>query len=181
MVQCPNCDAIFRIELDGRILEADTVEGDAAAEEIISDHEVPESFSESELQGSEFGDFEALDAGLSQDYDSRAEYQDENPNPLSVTAYAESPISDAREGPYLYRLQIDGLDTQELLQDFRRVLEGDPKFGLDADLILSQVAQGRLRIDGLNPAKAAILVQRLRVLPVKVSWEQYAYYEADSK
>jgi predicted nucleic acid-binding Zn-ribbon protein len=94
-------------------------------------------------------------------------------DPLGLSDFANSEISSGKDGPYLFRILILGIDTKELRESIREALE-DSRFGWDPDAILGRIDKGKLTIENLAPIKATIVIQRLRHLPVKIRWEQYA-------
>lgn len=94
-------------------------------------------------------------------------------DPLNLNEFANSEISAAKDGPLLFRVLISGIDTREIRESIREVLE-DPRFAWDSNEIFSKVSKGHLAIDGLSPVKASILITRIKRLPVEIRWEQYA-------
>lgn len=99
-------------------------------------------------------------------------------DPLNLNEFANSEVSSGRNGPLLFRLFLTGIDTKEIRESIREVLNDD-RFRLEASTILSQVSKGNLVIDGLSPVKASILVNRIKRLPITIRWEQYAITEAN--
>lgn len=98
-------------------------------------------------------------------------------DPLNLNAFANSEVSSGRDGPLLFRVILQGIDTKEIREIIREVLNDD-RFRLDSAAIMARVAKGNLVIDGLSPVKASILVTRIKKLPVSIRWEQYAITEA---
>jgi hypothetical protein len=94
-------------------------------------------------------------------------------DPLNLNDFANSEVSSAKDGPLLFRVLISGIDTKEIRESIREVLE-DPRFAWDSNEIFSKVSKGHLAINDLSPVKASILVTRIKRLPVRVRWEQYA-------
>ncbi len=99
-------------------------------------------------------------------------------DPLNLNEFANSEVSSGRNGPLLFRLFLTGIDTKEIRESIREVLNDD-RLRLEASTILSQVSKGNLVIDGLSPVKASILVNRIKRLPITIRWEQYAITEAN--
>lgn len=79
----------------------------------------------------------------------------------------------ARDGSLRYNLFVSGIDTVDVREEFREALT-DRKFMWDIDQILKSIRHGEVRIAGVTPVKAYVLISRLRSLPVQVKWEQYA-------
>jgi hypothetical protein len=94
-------------------------------------------------------------------------------DPLNLNEFANSEISAAKDGPLVFRILISGIDTREIRESIREVLE-DPRFAWDSNEIFSNISKGHLAIDGLSPVKASILITRIKRLPVEIRWEQYA-------
>lgn len=100
-------------------------------------------------------------------------------DPLGLEKFANSEMSSAKDGPLLFRIVVSGIDSKEMRETIREVLE-DPRFGWDADQMFARLEKGVLTIENLSPVKASILVTRIKRLPVKIRWEQYAITQADS-
>lgn len=77
----------------------------------------------------------------------------------------------AAVGPLAYTLIIEGIESSILLKELREAMM-DSRFRWDVNGILQQVRGGRLVITGLDPAKAAVFLNRLKYLPFKLSWRQ---------
>ena len=73
-----------------------------------------------------------------------------------------------------YRLTIKGLDFVPHIEQLRDVLS-DSKLGLKFDELKHKIRNGRLQIDRLEASQAAVLAQRLRTLPLEMTWEQKIY------
>lgn len=94
-------------------------------------------------------------------------------DPLNLNEFANSEVSSAKDGPLLFRVLISGIDTKEIRESIREVLE-DSRFAWDSHAIFAKVSKGNLVINGLSPVKASILITRIKRLPVQIRWEQYA-------
>jgi hypothetical protein len=94
-------------------------------------------------------------------------------DPLNLNEFANSEVSSAKDGPLLFRVLISGIDTREIRESIREVIE-DPRFAWDSNEIFSKISKGHLAINGLSPVKASILITRIKRLPVEIRWEQYA-------
>jgi hypothetical protein len=99
-------------------------------------------------------------------------------DPLGIQDYANSEISSAKDGPTLIRLLISGIDTKEIRESLREAIT-DSRFGWDVDAIMNSIAKGELRIENVSPVKASIAVNRIKRLPVRIRWEQYAVTQAE--
>lgn len=88
-----------------------------------------------------------------------------------ISDYAASDRSSAREGLYLYTLVVSGVDTLEMEDELRSMLE-DSRLGLDAEAIIKKIDSGVASIESIGPVKASIIVNRMRETLLTVSWTQ---------
>jgi hypothetical protein len=100
-------------------------------------------------------------------------------DPLGISQYANSEISSAKDGPFLFRILLSGIDTKEIREALREAME-DSRFGWDSVQLMSRISKGNLVIDRVSPVKASILVNRIKRLPLGIRWEQYAITQMDS-
>lgn len=96
-----------------------------------------------------------------------------SPDLSDVAAFGNSDISGGRDGNLRYNLIIEGIDTTDVRTALREALT-DRKFMWDIDQILRSIRNGKVNIPNVAPTKAYILISRLRGMPVRVRWEQYA-------
>lgn len=92
---------------------------------------------------------------------------------LGINSYANSEISQAKDGMLVFRILISGIDSKEVRDSIREAME-DSRFGWNTGELMAQITKGRLRIDSVSPVKASILINRIKSLPVRIRWEQYA-------
>lgn len=85
-----------------------------------------------------------------------------------VTDFANA---DSASGPISYTLTIEGIDTARLASDLKEAMT-DSRFGWDVDEIFNTKSRDTLILRSLSPAKASILVSRIKYLPFKISWRQ---------
>lgn len=85
-----------------------------------------------------------------------------------VTGFANA---DTAVGPMAYTVTIEGIESSMLLNQLREAMT-DSRFGWDVTEILKQVGGGRLVLRSLSPAKASVLINRIKYLPFKISWRQ---------
>ncbi|WP_374034598.1 hypothetical protein ACES2I_01295 [Bdellovibrio bacteriovorus] len=85
-----------------------------------------------------------------------------------VTDFANA---DTVSGPLAYTVTIDGIESSRLLAQLREAMT-DSRFGWDVAGLLAHVGGGRLVLRGLTPAKASVLINRIKYLPFKISWRQ---------
>lgn len=70
-----------------------------------------------------------------------------------------------------YTVTISGIDSATVRAALREAL-ADSKFAWDLPGLLAQIKDGSLTIRSVSAIKAGILIQRIKFLPVKVSWRQ---------
>lgn len=85
-----------------------------------------------------------------------------------VTDFANA---DTTAGPLTYAVIIEGIESSHLLMQLKEAMT-DSRFGWDVVEILNHVGGGRLILRGLSPAKASVLINRIKYLPFKISWRQ---------
>jgi endogenous inhibitor of DNA gyrase (YacG/DUF329 family) len=85
-----------------------------------------------------------------------------------VTQFANA---DTAVGPLAYTVTIEGIDSSQLVNQIKEAMT-DSRFAWDVNSLIHQIGGGRLVLEGLNPAKAATLVQRIKYLPLKITWRQ---------
>ena len=105
----------------------------------------------------------------------------DNPeDPLGLNEYANSDLSMARDGLLIYKVSIRGIDSKEIRQSIREVIQ-DSRFGWNADQLMSQITRGELVIENLSAVKASVLVGRLKRLSLNIDWKQNAITQRDEK
>ncbi|MEK6555480.1 MAG: hypothetical protein AABZ31_09580 [Bdellovibrionota bacterium] len=107
----------------------------------------------------------------------RTEVRKENPDMREVAAFGNSDASLAREGGYRFNLSIYGIDSSDIRQEVKDALT-DARFLWDLESLLGKIDQGVLQLNDLSAVKSALIVQRLKTLPVDIKWEQYAIHQA---
>ncbi len=74
-------------------------------------------------------------------------------------------------GPLTYMVIIEGIESSRLLMQLKEAMM-DSRFGWDVAELLTHVGGGRLILQGLSPAKASVLINRIKYLSFKISWRQ---------
>lgn len=74
-------------------------------------------------------------------------------------------------GPLAYTVFIEGIESSHLVYQLREAMT-DSKFGWDVNELLTHIGGGRLTLKGLTPAKASVLINRIKYLPFKITWRQ---------
>ena len=85
-----------------------------------------------------------------------------------VTDFANAATS---TGPLSYVVIIDGIDSSHLVRQLREAMM-DARFAWDVEELLTHISAARLVLNGLSPAKASVLINRIKYLPLKISWRQ---------
>lgn len=88
-----------------------------------------------------------------------------------IAAFGNSGASMAKEGMYIYDVLIWNIDTREVKEQLREALT-DMRFAWDVEKILNSIQQGAVRINAINSVKSSLLVNRIKNLPIGISWEQ---------
>ncbi len=99
-------------------------------------------------------------------------------DPLGLNEYANSEFSQAKDGLLVFKVLISGIDSKEIRESIREAME-DSRFGWDVNSIIGQIDKGELAIENLSPVKATILINRIKRLPIRIRWEQYAITQLD--
>jgi len=74
-------------------------------------------------------------------------------------------------GPLAYTVFIEGIESSHLVYQLREAMT-DSRFGWDVNELLTHIGGGRLTLKGLTPAKASVLINRIKYLPFKITWRQ---------
>jgi hypothetical protein len=93
-----------------------------------------------------------------------------------VVSFANKISAHKDEGHFRYNILVDGIDSADIRQDIVEVLS-DSKFAWNKDIILKELKSGQLKILAVPAVKSAILIQRLRHLPLNITWEQYEIHQ----
>jgi hypothetical protein len=189
MITCPVCSSIVFIDMDGVAQIATEPESLAPVSEMphespsLSESPMdlfnpepgpePESQSSDEpaapLASDESGNSgEASDVSLGQ-----SDMPFSASDPLGLADFSNSEISQAKDGPLLFKILISGIDSKEM-RTFLREAITDARLNWDPDQIISKIKQGTLQIDAVSPVKATIVINRIKRLPLKIRWEQNA-------
>ena len=92
-------------------------------------------------------------------------------NLQDIIQYANT---DMGSSPLTFQVTIEGLDLLQNINELKEILE-DSKLQMSFLELKKKISNGKLLIEKIQPAKAAILVQRLRALDLKMHWEQKIY------
>ncbi len=93
-----------------------------------------------------------------------------------VVAFANSEVSQAASGNFLYDILITGIDSEDLRTAVRESLT-DARFGWNGADIIKKLRGGSIKIEKVNAIKASILVSRLKGYSLNISWVQNGIFE----
>ncbi len=94
-----------------------------------------------------------------------------NSNPVDVTEFANSELSNMDDGEYLYDLTISHLDSKDLREALKEVLM-DKKLKINHNDFLKKIKNGQVCIPNLNPVKAKTIVEQLQFYDLNIYWKQ---------
>ncbi len=156
---CPACQAVYFVGWDG-------------VPEQPQENPVPIESLSSEGPS----DPSMLPPSWDQPLDSAAEviappaaiHLDATPNFEDIVEFGNSP---QLEGPLTYSVYIKGIDIADTREKMKEALT-DSRFAWDTEALMSQIENGALTLLDLSPAKAVVLINRIKYLPIEVSWNQ---------
>ncbi len=166
-VLCPGCGHPSILDAHGQLQESS---GDLSPvhEEEAAPHELPPPSSGFQLFQNEEAPQTDPSANMNQ-----APHEE-----INISEYANSEFSQGKNGAFVYNVSISDIDSKEI-REFLREAINDTRFNWDAQAILSGIKKGELLLKNLSPVKASILINRIKRLPVKIRWEQYAITQAE--
>jgi endogenous inhibitor of DNA gyrase (YacG/DUF329 family) len=89
----------------------------------------------------------------------------------SLSGIADFGNAETGSAALSYTLTIAGIDSASVRADLKEALS-DSKFGWDVRELIGQIKDGVLTIRSVSAIKAGILVQRIKFLPIQISWRQ---------
>lgn len=206
LIECKKCGAALFVEFDGAVTAQNESE-DVSIEASLADHNTHSQSKTvditDELFGSEdsatvvqaYAEQEPVEAPLQETLEETVAVNEGGFEfmPQSVVApeshatsdehmdelkdFANSALSQGREGLLRVNMVISGIDTADLRNSVYEALL-DKKFLWDAEGMIKGIHAGRLQIEDLPSVKAVVLLSRLKSIPVNVSWEQHAIHQA---
>lgn len=173
LFKCPHCNSQFFIDFSGNPEVAQEHEPELPAAPAVD--QVVDQAVEQENLVTEMAVEEAAPVYEMPTYEEPAAPAPEAENVFAdVVDYGNSEQS---SGPMAYTLTIQGLELAETFELLREAVT-DSKFGWDGADLMSQVNKGELILKGLTPTKASILINRIKYLPIGLSWKQEVYGES---
>ncbi len=97
-----------------------------------------------------------------------AVHVDASANFQDVVEFGNSP---QLEGSLTYTIFIKGVDIADTREKIKEGLT-DSRFAWDVETLMAQIQNGALTLPDLSPAKAVVLINRIKYLPIEVSWNQ---------
>ncbi|MBX3020318.1 MAG: hypothetical protein KF799_01470 [Bdellovibrionales bacterium] len=184
LIECESCQAQLIVHVDGTVEHSGNASAEADERVDVGDDFADMPIDESYEQPQEFeapaedplAVFDAPGEELSPE-SYRSPVTSDSPDLSDIAAFGNSDVSSAREGALRYNLRIYGIDTSDVREAFREAIT-DRKFMWDVDKILRAIHNGEAVIGNVSATKAYMLISRLRSLPVKIRWEQYAIHQA---
>lgn len=164
LFSCPSCQGSYFIDWDGNPEPPPPQE--EVPEQTAPIHSAIET--DAELFPSNVEDFQT-DEMISNEEPMAAQTLDD------VADYGNT---DSSSGPLSYSILVKGIELSETFVQIRDALS-DSRFAWDTDKLMESINAGVLFIQGVSPTKAALLVTRLRYLPVEISWEQEIYASSE--
>lgn len=171
LINCTSCGSPFFIQIDGS--------SEAVASSATQAPPPPSQFAEEmvgEVSAVIFNDFaESQPPPLVEE-----ESQPEQPaahDMREIANFGNSDESLAREGAYRFNLTVMGIDSAEIKAEVKDALS-DGRFLWNIETMFNEMQDGVLQIKDLSAVKSALVVQRLKVLPVDIKWEQYAIHQS---
>lgn len=163
---CPHCSSVYFIDWEGK------------PEATQNEPEMTTPPLEENFDGeiSQESDFQASVSEAPYDF---SQTLDTVPEPSQVSTADTADFSDVTDfanadtsvGPLTYTVIIAELESSQLLAQIKEAMT-DSRFGWDVESVLSEVGGGRLILQGLSPAKASVLINRIKYLPLKITWRQ---------
>ncbi|MFN8846407.1 MAG: hypothetical protein ACK5V3_12925 [Bdellovibrionales bacterium] len=186
---CPKCQAVYFTNFDG-VPEGSSTEPSAPDQSNLANQfsqvdqsmtfEPMQNLENIESQGNqenreneENPGFQAVDQSIEQNF-----FEDLNENPPQqkdnlndVVRYGNS---DQVSSPISYRLIISGIDLLQNMNELKEAIS-DSKLQINFSDLKGKIKKGQLILEGLTPAKAAVLAQRIRTLNLSMKWELKIY------
>lgn len=74
-------------------------------------------------------------------------------------------------GNLSYTVYVQGIEIADTREKLKEALQ-DSRFGWDAESLIASIRQGSLMFQDLSPVKAVVLINRIKFLPIRISWRQ---------
>lgn len=172
LVNCGSCGRSFLVEIDGAVRAPE-----ATPPPLIENtkNEVREKTAIDELSQVLMQDLNLIENGPD-DIEALMSPSPASSDMKELADYGNSEDSLAREGAYRFSIYISGIDSADIKNEIKDALS-DGRFLWDLDALMKQIDQGALVIRDLSAVKSALIVQRLKILPIDIKWEQNAIHQ----
>jgi hypothetical protein len=168
---CPMCQAVFFIGWDGQPEAPQMSESSPAPEpQVPIDSPLPptsEVESSAAVMANPAWD-QPLDLGAEAIAPPPVLSVDSSSNFQDVVEFGNSP---QMEGPLTYTIFIQGIEIADTREKLREALS-DSRLGWDATDLIRKISNGSLMLADLSPAKASVVINRIKYLPIEVTWRQ---------
>ncbi|MGZ3769436.1 MAG: hypothetical protein ACXVCP_13005 [Bdellovibrio sp.] len=180
---CPFCNAVYFIDWNG---QPELASHDAEEQPLnnLNDFSVPEASESAAYEGqssleTDIAPEAPYDFNQPLDYSNQPldQVPEETPSSLNPTDSAdfsdvtEFANSNSNMNPLSYTVVVEGIDSSQLLIQLKEAMT-DSRFAWNVAELLEQQNGGSLTLPGLSPAKASVLINRIKYLPLKISWRQ---------
>jgi hypothetical protein len=188
LVTCGACGAQFMVDINGQALAAEVsavptatseqsyvepvmpIEAEAAevAQEVpqqLFPPQAPEDIVRDETMGTSTSTIVTKPR--------QAARQSTNNDMRDIAQFANSESSLGRDGMLRYNIYISGVDTKDLRYEVKEILT-DGKFRWNVDDIMTSIVDGEIRLMEVPAVKSALIIQKLKVLPLEIRWEQFS-------
>jgi len=167
---CPSCRGVFFVDWGGQPEAATPTETPS-----FSDVPVYENAENSESLENDFSPAPHFETPAQPEENESGSYniaqEPVNLDTPDLSDIADFGNADITQSAFNYSMRIEGIDSGALRKQLQEALS-DSKFNWNVIQLMAQIKGGVLTIKSMNPVKASILMQRLKYLPVKVSWRQ---------
>lgn len=173
LFNCPHCNAVFFIGWDGKPEVASHTANkiEAPAPEVSASIDSGFEPQSVETPVNNFSAMPEIQPEIQPESQSISEVAPDQLKPNPFQDVVDFGNSTNLEGVLRYTLKIQGIDHSTILEQVKDQLD-DSRLGWKIEDVLSQIQNGELVLSDLNTAKASVIVQRLKHLPVQISWKQ---------
>jgi hypothetical protein len=173
LFNCPKCQAVFFVGWDGNPEQPQMQGGSAAVGlpplEMPTPTE-PQQQTQHEPEASVETPVE-FSPGPSGEMQTQSAVQvDPSPGFQDVVDYGNT--TELRSN-LTYTIAIEGIEIADIREKFKEAIT-DARFGWDVETILKQIDGGKITFYDLSPAKAVALINRIKYMPIRISWRQNA-------
>jgi hypothetical protein len=185
LFNCPQCQAVFFVGWDG-VPEQPQMQGGVepvgippiempnpspVAEATPLQAVPPEA--PADLSSAGGGSYQPEMSSTPHDFGQQVEpaiQADPSPDFQDVVEFGNNP---ELKSNLTYTVAIQGIEIADTREKFKEAI-ADSRFGWDVETILQQIEGGNITFYDLSPAKASVLINRIKYLPIRISWRQNA-------